>query len=107
MADSKITINAKPDSALVLAQSLIDVLGGLLGCGPSFGDFPFHFAGADFILRDAARLAGTGIDDGRCAGLELAGATGCDQDVPVIAVETFDQLHGTLHSKTDSNFVLV
>src|SRR5580658_8732293 len=80
--------------SLVRAQRLVEIFGGLLGGAAKFGNLPLHFAGANFILRDAARLAGTGVDHGRCAGLELPRASSCHQNIAVVAVEAFDQLHG-------------
>jgi hypothetical protein len=44
-------------------------------------------------LRNAAGLAGIGIDDWWGAGLELPRTPRCDQDIPIVAVEAFDQLH--------------
>jgi len=58
-----------------------------------FRNDPFHFAGTDFILRDAARFTGTGFDYRRSAALELAGPASGHEDVAIVAVEAFDQLH--------------
>src|SRR5579859_570171 len=80
---------------LVLPQRLIQSLFGLLGSGAGFGNLPLHLAGANFILRDAAGLAGIGVDHGRGAGLELPRAPCRHQNVSVVAVKTFDQLHGS------------
>src|SRR5580658_9567367 len=77
----------------VLPQRLIQRFPGLLRSAAVVWNFPFHLAGSDFILRDTAGFAGTGIDHGRRAGLKLACAASCDQNVTVVAVEAFDQLH--------------
>src|SRR5215831_15591522 len=77
----------------ILPESLVESFRGLFGGAAGFGNFPFHLARANFILRDATGFAGVGVDDGRCTRLELASTASCHQDVPVIAVEAFDQLH--------------
>ena len=77
----------------ILPEALLESLGSLLCGGSSLWNFPLDLAGADLVLRDAAGLAGIGIDYGRCTRLELPGAAGCDQNVPVVAIETFNQLH--------------
>src|ERR1035441_4610243 len=84
---------------LVLAQGLVESLFGLLGGAPGFRNLPLHFAGADFILRDAAGLAGIGVDHRRRTGLKLARAPRCHQNVSVVAVKAFDQLHWDSPSK--------
>jgi hypothetical protein len=78
---------------LILPQSFVQSLGSLLGSAASFGNFPFHFAGADLVLRNAAGLAGISIDDWWGAGLELPRTPRCDQDIAIVTVEAFDQLH--------------
>src|SRR5580704_7754954 len=78
---------------LVLAQRFVEGFGGLLGDAASFGNLPLHLAGADFILRDAARLAGISVHHRRCARLELPRTPRRYQYVPVVAVEAFNQLH--------------
>src|SRR5438270_12867653 len=78
---------------LILPQSFVESLGSLLGSAASFGNLPFHFAGADLVLRDAAGLAGIGIDYWWSAGLELPRTPRCDQDIAIVTVEAFDQLH--------------
>ena len=78
---------------LILPQSFVESLGSLLGSAASFGNFPFHFAGADLILGNAAGLAGIGVHHWWGAGLELPRTPRCDQDVAIVAVEAFDQLH--------------
>src|SRR5262249_41190399 len=68
-----------------------------LGCGlRSFRDDPFDFSGADFILGDPAGLAGIGLNDRWSAPLQLARTPRGHQDVAVITVEAFDQLHTLL-----------
>jgi hypothetical protein len=78
----------------VVTESLIQNFGGLFGGAAYFGNLPFHFAGADFVLRDTAGFAGIGLNHRRSSGLELAGAPRGDQNVSIIAIEAFDQLHG-------------
>src|SRR5258705_9476050 len=73
-----------------LLESFTGQVDGGLG---SLRDDPFHLAGADFILRDSAGLAGAGFHDRRSAALQLAGTAGSDENVAVIAVEAFNQLH--------------
>jgi hypothetical protein len=68
-------------------------LGGFYRRLRCFGNDPFHFAGADLVLRDAARFTGTGFDYRRSAALELAGTASGHEDVAIVAVEAFDQLH--------------
>src|ERR1700756_4819861 len=81
----------------VSMRSWIESLAGDLSCGlGNFGDDPFHLPGTDFVLGDAARLAGTGLYDRRRATLELAGPAGGHQDIAIVAVEAFDQLHTVL-----------
>src|ERR1700733_1996087 len=80
--------------ALGVSESLVQNFCGLLGCAASFGDLPLHFACANFILRDAARFAGAGLNHRRGSRLQLPGAPGGDQNVAIVAVEAFDQFHG-------------
>jgi hypothetical protein len=81
----------------VRLRSWIESLAGGLRSGlGNFGDDPFHLPGTDFVLGDAARLAGTGLYDRRRATLELAGPTGGHEDIAIVAVEAFDQLHTVL-----------
>jgi hypothetical protein len=58
-----------------------------------FRNDPFHFAGPDFVLRDTARFTRTGFDYRRSAAPELAGTASGHEDVAIVAVEAFDQLH--------------
>src|ERR1017187_9078184 len=58
-----------------------------------FWNQPFHFARLDFILRDAAGLARNRFDHGRRATLQLPGPPCRYQNVAVVAVKSFDQLH--------------
>src|SRR5690349_3685119 len=81
---------------LLLAQSLVEGLFGLLGGGAGFRNLPLHLAGADLVLRDAAGLAGIGVDHGWRTGLELPRTPRRDQDVSVVAIKAFDQLHWEL-----------
>src|ERR1700689_5258476 len=78
----------------VVPESLIQNLSGLLGRAASFRNLPLHLARADFILRDAARLAGVGLHHRWGSGLQLAGAPRGDQNITIVAVEAFDQFHG-------------
>src|SRR5215469_14271921 len=59
----------------------------------NFGDHPLHLARPDFILGDAAGLAGNGVNHRRCPALQLSSPPGGDQDIAVVAVETVHQLH--------------
>ena len=86
---------------LILPQGFVESLGSLLGSAASFRNFPFHFARLDLVLRDAAGLAGIRVDDGGGAGLELPRTTRRDQDVAIVAVEAFDQLHWDVPLETD------
>lgn len=54
---------------LVLTECLVESLRDLLGGTARFGHLPLDFAGADFILRDPAGLAGVGVDYRRRARL--------------------------------------
>src|SRR5579864_6912563 len=90
-----------------LAERLVESLLGLLGGGAGFGNFPLHFAGADFILCDAAGLAGIRVDDRRRTGLQLSRSPRCHQDVSIVAVKAFDQLHWDSPLKTGSKFLLL
>src|ERR1700757_2776736 len=84
-------------SGVGFTHGLIDSFGGNLGGGFwNFGDHPFHLAGADLVLGDAARFAGTGLDDWWSTALQLPGTPRCHQDIAVITVEAFDQLHTLL-----------
>src|SRR5580692_1683424 len=58
-----------------------------------FRDHPFHFAGLDFILRNSAGFAGVSFDDRRRTALQLSCAASGYQDVSIVAVEPFNQLH--------------
>jgi hypothetical protein len=58
------------------------------------GNDPLHFAGFDLILRDAARLAGMGLDHGRGSALWLACTPRRHQNVSIVTVEPVHQLHG-------------
>src|SRR5579864_1988489 len=81
----------------VSLRSWIESLAGDLSCGlGNFGDDPFHLPSTDLVLGDAARLAGTGLYDRRRATLELAGPAGGHEDIAIVAVEAFDQLHTVL-----------
>ena len=84
---------SKKQQSLILAQRLVEGLRGLLGGAAGLCHFPFHFARADFILRNTARLAGIGIDHRRRTRLQLPCSPRCHQDVPIVAVEAFNQLH--------------
>jgi hypothetical protein len=68
-------------------------LGGFDRRFRGFRNDPFHFAGPDFILRDAARFTGTGFNYRRSAALELASPSSGHEDVAIVAIEAFDQLH--------------
>lgn len=48
---------------------------------------PLYLTGPNFILRNAAGLAGTGFNDGRRSTLQLPGAPCRYEDVPVVTVE--------------------
>lgn len=78
--------------SLLGAEGLIHLFSGF-GGRFVIGDDPLHFAGPNFILGDATGFAGTGFNDGRGAALQLAGAPSRDQDVAIVAIEAFDQLH--------------
>src|ERR1700724_2316003 len=78
----------------VVTESLIHNFGGLLSGAARFRDFPFHLAGADFILRDAAGFAGICLYHRRSARMQLPGALGGDQNVAIVAVKAFNQFHG-------------
>src|SRR5580704_5381671 len=78
---------------LVPAKRLIQRLSRLLGGGAGFRNLPLHLAGTDFILRNAARLARVCVDHWRCPRLQLPRPSCCHQDVSVVAVKAFDQLH--------------
>jgi hypothetical protein len=80
----------------VVAENLFQSFSGLLCGAARFRDLPLHFAGADFILRDAAGFAGIGLHYRRRSRLQLASAPGGDQNVAIVAVEAFDQFHGIL-----------
>src|ERR1700687_4108275 len=54
---------------------------------------PFHLARLDFILGDAAGFARSGIDHRGCAALQLSCPSRRYQNVAVVAVEPFNQLH--------------
>jgi hypothetical protein len=90
---------------LLRTNSLVQNFAGLLGRGARVGDFPFHLAGTNFILRDAAGFPGTGIDHRRSTGLQLASAPRRHENVPVITIEAFDQLHWDSPLKTDFDLV--
>src|ERR1700686_1694566 len=92
LRDQQSTIT-KSTIASVLAQRLVESLSRLLGGGTRFRNLPLHLAGTNFILRDAAGLAGICIDHRRRTGLELPRPPRCHQNVSVIAIKAFDQLH--------------
>jgi len=77
----------------VLTQRFVEDFACLLGGGTNVGNFPFHLTRANFVLGNAARLAGTGIDYRRCARLELPRAPRRYKNISVVAVKTLDQLH--------------
>src|SRR5437899_8218747 len=80
--------------SLAFPHGLVEQFAGNFGGGSRhFRNDPLHFACLDFILCDPARLARMGIDNGRRSTLELAGTPRRDQDVPIVAVETINQLH--------------
>src|SRR6476646_6842550 len=85
----------------VLTESLIETFSGLFGGAAGLGHLPFHLARADFILRNAAWLAGTGIDHRGRTGLQLPRTPCCHKDVPVVAVKAFDQLHWDVPLETE------
>src|SRR5215469_12052449 len=72
-----------------------------------FWNDPLYFSSADFILSDTAGLAGTGFDNRRRTTLELACAASSDEDVTVIAVEAFDQLHTVFSQDRTPSIVLL
>ncbi len=74
-----------------MALSRISLAASAGDCG--IRDHPLHFAGFDFVLRDAAGLAGMSFDHRRSAALQLPGATRRHQDVTIIAIEAVHQLH--------------
>ena len=90
--------------SLVLSQRLVERLFRLLGSGAGLRNFPLHLSGANFILRDAAGLAGICVDHRRGALLHLPRPPCCHQDVSVVAVKAFDQLHWDSPLKTGSKF---
>src|SRR5215475_9944681 len=59
----------------------------------NFRDQPFNFAGLDFILCDATGLARTGIDHRWSSTLQLPRPPCRYQDIAIVAVKTFDELH--------------
>src|ERR1700740_561767 len=85
--------NHESNNSLVLPECLVECFGGLLGSAAGFGHFPLHLARADLILRDAAGLAGVGIDYRGRPRLQLPCAPRGYQDIPIVAVEAFNQLH--------------
>src|ERR1700680_3814966 len=92
LRDQQSTIT-KSTIASVLAQRLVESFSRLLSGGSRFRNLPLHLAGTNFILRDAARLGGICVDHGRRTGLKLPRPPCCHQNVSVIAVKAFDQLH--------------
>src|SRR5256885_15240915 len=78
---------------LILAKRFVERLARGLSGRTSVRNLPLYFAGADFVLRDAARFTGVGVDHRRGAGLELPRAPRCHQDVAIVAVKSLDQLH--------------
>src|SRR5260370_42509556 len=58
-----------------------------------FGNDPFDLARLDLVLCDAAGFARMCLDHRRRSTLQLPGTTRRDQNVPIIAIETVNQLH--------------
>src|SRR5215475_9949461 len=82
---------------LFLAHSLVQRFAGYFRCGlGGVHDRPLHLPSTDFVLGDPAGFARTGFNYRRRSTLELAGAAGGDQDITVVAVEAFNQLHRIL-----------
>src|ERR1700724_2977975 len=98
------SIITKSTIASVLAQGLVESLSRLLGGSSRFRNLPLHLAGTNFILRDAAGLAGICVDHGRCTRLQLPRPPCCHQNVSVVAVKAFDQLHWDSPLKTGAKF---
>src|ERR1700728_3081345 len=92
------------NNSSVLAQSLIERVSGLLGGGASFRNLPLYLAGTDFVLRDAAGLARIRVDHRRRPRLELPRPPRRHQDVSIVAVKAFDQLHWDSPLKPGSKF---
>src|SRR5271170_8134488 len=82
---------------LLLSQRLVEHfahdLDGRLG---QLRDDPLHLASLDFVLRDAAGFAGVSFDDRRRTALQLPCAASGYQNVSIVAVEPFNQLHYVL-----------
>src|SRR5579863_1562078 len=85
--------NREINNGSVLTECLVQSFRSLLSGAAGLGNFPFHLAGADLILGNAAGLAGIGVDHRWSAGLQLPCPPRRHQNVPVIAIEAFDQLH--------------
>src|ERR1017187_432820 len=62
----------------------------------SFAHLPLHLAGINFLLRDAAGLAGVRLHHRMRATLQLAGPPGGDQYIAILAIESIIQLHRSL-----------
>jgi hypothetical protein len=70
-----------------------NLAGEVNGGSGNFWNHPLHLAGFNFILRDAAWFARGCLDYWRRATLQLARSARRYQDVPIIAVKPFYQLH--------------
>src|SRR5690349_693370 len=78
-------------------KSLLFFVGVFRRSGPrvSGGDV-LDLAGRNLFLRNLAGLAGAGSDQRRRSACELAGATRCHQNITIVAVKSFFQLHDSL-----------
>src|SRR3954471_13438495 len=65
-------------------------------CLWDFRNHPFHLAGFDFVLRNPARLSGMSVDDRRRTTLQLPRPAGRHQDIAIVAIESFNELHRRL-----------
>src|ERR1700733_3849909 len=91
----------------VVPENLIERFSSLLSGAAKFRNFPLHLARSNFVLRDAARFAGVGLNHRRSSRLQLPSTPGGDQNVAIVAVEAFDQFHGlSLPPSRDARFLI-
>src|SRR3954468_13767371 len=82
---------------LSTADSVIEQLADRIFRGLERPDHVADFAGFALLLRDAARFARTRVHHGTRPTLQLPCPPCRYQDVAVIAVKSFDELHGLPH----------
>src|SRR5689334_18878492 len=85
--DAPCTRNGASPELFALHRLVEEFVGFLRGALRLFGYDPLNLAVKDLIAGDAAGFAGLCFDHRTCTALDLAGASGGNENEPVVAVE--------------------